>query len=159
MNLSSVPVVKLPFIDVSTDPLDLAVAGVVLRMKQLAKTSPKFIELTHETQARIQISTLTGMSRQIIIQQGKVDTVSGHRIAADFNLIFQNSDHGVKVLLKGDPSAFMAGIKDGSITIEGDPKLLVLFSKLIRLLPPKFPKTVEQKVSYARRFIRSKVGR
>lgn len=48
MNFSAIPVVKLPVVDVSTDPLDLLVAGIALRMKQLAKTSPKFIELTHD---------------------------------------------------------------------------------------------------------------
>jgi hypothetical protein len=45
MKLSAIPVVKLPLVDVSTDPLDLLVAGLALRMKQLARTSPKFIEL------------------------------------------------------------------------------------------------------------------
>jgi hypothetical protein len=45
MKLSAIPVVKLPLVDVSTDPLDLLVVGLALRMKQLARTSPKFIEL------------------------------------------------------------------------------------------------------------------
>ncbi|SDB82366.1 SCP-2 sterol transfer family protein [Acinetobacter boissieri] len=159
MNLSSIPVVKLPLLDVSTDPLDLAVAGIVLRMKQLAKTSPKFIELTHDRQVRIQISTQQGLARQIIIDQGKVDTVSGHKVEADFNLIFKDSDHGVKTMMKGDPSAFMAGLKDNSIAVEGDLKMLVLFSKIMQLLPPKLPKSVEQKMNQARVFIRRKFGR
>ena len=55
MKLSSIPVVKLPLVDVSTDPLDLLVAGLALRMKQLARTSPQFIELVHDRQFRIQI--------------------------------------------------------------------------------------------------------
>ena len=57
MKLSSIPVVQLPLVDVSTDPLDLLVASLVLRMKQLARTSPKFIELIHDRQFRIQIGT------------------------------------------------------------------------------------------------------
>ncbi len=52
MKLSSIPVLKLPLVDLSTDPLDLLVAGLALRMKQLARTSPKFIELVHERQFR-----------------------------------------------------------------------------------------------------------
>lgn len=159
MNLSSIPVVKLPLLDVSTDPLDLAVAGIVLRMKQLAKTSPKFIELTHDRKVRIQISTQQGFARQIIIDQGKVDTLFGFKIEPDFNLIFKDSDHGVKILIKGDPTAFMVGIKDGSICIEGDHKLLVLFSKIMQLLPPKIPRAVEQKIHQARVFVRRKFGR
>lgn len=43
MKLSAIPVVKLPIVDASTDPLDLLVLGLALRMKQLARTSPKFI--------------------------------------------------------------------------------------------------------------------
>ena len=57
MKLSSIPVLKLPLVDLSTDPLDLLVTGLALRMKQLARTSPKFIELVHERQFRIQIGT------------------------------------------------------------------------------------------------------
>ncbi|MBF7681873.1 SCP-2 sterol transfer family protein [Acinetobacter sp. B5B] len=159
MNLSSIPVVKLPLIDLSTDPLDLTVTGIVLRMKQLAKTSPKFIELTHDQQVRIQLSTKQGFARQIIINQGKVDTVSGQKVDADFNLIFQDSDHGVKILMKGDSSVFMAGLKDKSIAVDGELKLLVLFSKIMQLLPPKMPKPVEQKIKQARVFIRRKLGR
>jgi hypothetical protein len=75
MKLSSIPVVKLPLVDVSTDPLDLMVTGLALRMKQLARTSPKFIELVHERQFRIQIGTDLGMARQIIVNNGQIDTV------------------------------------------------------------------------------------
>ena len=53
MKLSSLPVIQLPIVDVSTDPLDLLVAGLALRMKQLARTSPKFIELVHDREFRI----------------------------------------------------------------------------------------------------------
>ena len=86
MKLSSIPVVKLPLVDVSTDPLDLLVAGLALRMKQLARTSPKFIELVHERQFRIQIGTDLGVARQIIINNGQVDSVAGDTEKADFTL-------------------------------------------------------------------------
>ncbi|HBG83914.1 MAG TPA: SCP-2 sterol transfer family protein, partial [Acinetobacter radioresistens] len=39
MKLSSIPVVHLPLVDLSTDPLDLLLMGLALRMKQLARTS------------------------------------------------------------------------------------------------------------------------
>ena len=88
MKFPSLPVVKLPLVDVSTDPLDLMIAGLVLRMKQLARTSPKFIELIHDRQFRIQIGTDLGMARQIIVNNGKIDTVSGSAEPADFTLQF-----------------------------------------------------------------------
>ena len=76
MKLSAIPVVKLPLVDVSTDPLDLLVAGLALRMKQLARTSPKFIELVHERQFRFQIGTDLGMARQIIVNNGHIGSIA-----------------------------------------------------------------------------------
>ena len=73
MKLSSLPVIQLPIVDVSTDPLDLLVTGLALRMKQLARTSPKFIELVHDREFRIQIGTDLGLARQIIVvNRGKL---------------------------------------------------------------------------------------
>lgn len=159
MKLSSIPVVKLPLIDVSTDPLDLLVAGLALRMKQLARTNPKFIELIHERQFRIQIGTDLGVARQIIINHGQVDTVAGNAEAADFTLQFADSEQGVKTLMKGDPTVFMTGMQNGTIKMEGDFSLLVWFNKVAKLIPPKFPKPVQEKVKLVRSFIRKKTGK
>ena len=156
MKLSSIPVVKLPLVDVSTDPLDLLVAGLALRMKQLARTSPKFIELVHERQFRIQIGTDLGVARQILVNNGQIDTVSGDAEKADFILQFADSEQGVRTLLKGDPTAFMTGMQNGTIKMEGDFGLLVWFNKVAKLIPPKLPKPVQEKVKWVRSFIREK---
>ena len=77
MKFPKLPVVKLPLVDVSTDPLDLLVSGLVLRMKQLARSNPKFIDLIQERQFRLEIATQQGMVRQIVVEHGRVSTVSG----------------------------------------------------------------------------------
>lgn len=159
MKLSSIPIVKLPLVDLSTDPLDLLLMGLALRMKQLARTSPKFVELTHDRQFRIQIGTEQGMARQFVINQGQVETVSGSAEKADFILQFADSEQGVKTLLKGDPSAFMTGMQNGSIKMEGDFGLLVWFNQVAKLLPPKLPKPVKEKVKMARQFVKEKTGK
>ena len=159
MKLSSILVVKLPLVDVSTDPLDLLVAGLALRMKQLARTSPKFIELVHDRQFRIQIGTDLGVARQIIVNHGQIDTVAGDAEKADFILQFADSEQGVKTLMKGDPSAFMTGMQNGTIKMEGDFGLLVWFNKVAKLIPPKLPKPVHEKVKLVRSFIREKTGK
>ena len=159
MKLSSIPVIKLPLVDVSTDPLDLMVAGLALRMKQLARTSPKFIESIHERHFRIQIGTDTGIARQIIIENGQIDTVSGAAQPADFILQFADSEQGVKTLIKGDPTAFMTGMQDGTIKMEGDFSLLVWFNQVAKLIPPKVPKPVKEKIKLARAFIKEKTGK
>ena len=159
MKLSSIPVVKLPLVDVSTDPLDLMVTGLALRMKQLARTSPKFIELVHERQFRIQIGTDLGMARQIIVNNGQIDTVSGDAEKADFILQFADSEQGVKTLIKGDPTAFMTGMQNGSIKMEGDFGLLVWCNQVAKLVPPKLPKPVKAKIKAARAFLKEKTGK
>ena len=159
MKLSAIPVVKLPLVDVSTDPLDLLVAGLALRMKQLARTSPKFIELTHDRQFRIEIGTDTGVARQIIVNNGQIESVAGNAEKADFILQFADSEQGVKTLVKGDPSAFMTGMQNGSIKMEGDFSLLVWFNQVAKLIPPKVPKPVKEKIALARQFLKEKTGR
>lgn len=159
MKLSSIPVVKLPIVDASTDPLDLLVYGLALRMKQLARTSPKFIELIHDRQFRIQIGTDLGVARQIVVNQGEIDTVSGDLEKADFILQFADSEQGVKTLMKGDPTAFMTGMQNGTIKMEGDFSLLVWFNQAAKLIPPKIPKPVQEKFKLARQFIKQKTGR
>lgn len=159
MKFPQIPVVKLPLVDVSTDPLDLLVAGLALRMKQLAHTSPKFVELVHDRQFRIQIGTDLGVARQIIINNGHIDTVSGDAEKADFILQFADSEQGVKTLMKGDPTAFMTGMQNGTIKMEGDFTLLVWFNKVAKLIPPKLPKPVKEKLSFARQFIKKQIGK
>ena len=159
MKLSSIPVVKLPLVDVSTDPLDLLVAGLALRMKQLARTSPKFIELVHERQFRIQIGTDLGLARQIIVNNGQIDTVAGDAEKADFVLQFADSEQGVKTLMKGDTTAFMTGMQNGSIKMEGDFGLLVWFNQVAKLIPPKLPKPVKEKFKLVRALIKEKTGK
>ena len=159
MKLSSIPVLKLPLVDVSTDTLDLLVAGLALRMKQLARTSPKFIELVHERQFRIQIGTDLGLARQIIVNNGEIESVSGSDTPADFVLQFADSEQGVKTLVKGDPTAFMTGMQNGTIKMEGDFGLLVWFNQVAKMIPPKLPKPVKEKIKFARAFIKEKTGK
>ena len=159
MKLSSIPVVKLPIVDASTDPLDLLVLGLALRMKQLARTSPKFIELIHDRQFRIQIGTDLDVARQIIVNHGQIDTVSGSAEKADFILQFADSEQGVKTLMKRDPTVFMTGMQNGTIKMEGDFSLLVWFNQAAKLIPPKIPKPVKEKFKIARQFLKEKTGR
>ncbi|WP_407409680.1 SCP-2 sterol transfer family protein [Acinetobacter sp.] len=156
MKFPKLPVVKLPLVDVSTDPLDLLVSGLVLRMKQLARSNPKFIDLIQERQFRLEIATQQGMVRQIVVDHGSVSTVSGRQAAADFVLEFENSEQAVKTLIKGDTSAIMSGVQNGSIKMEGDFSLLVWLSRSAQLVVPKQVKT---KVKQVRRLIQQKMGR
>lgn len=159
MKLSSLPVIKLPVVDVTTDPLDLLITGLVLRMKQLARTSPQFIELIYDRSFRIEIGTAQGVARQIIIDQGKVSTAANATQSADFKIQFVDSEYAVKTLMKGDPTAFMTGMQSGNIKMEGDFSLLVWFNQVAKLVVPKIPKPVKQRIKQARQFLKDKTGR
>lgn len=156
MKFPKLPVVKLPLVDVSTDPLDLLISVLVLRMKQLARSQPKFIELIQDRQFRLEIATQQGMVRQIVVDHGHVSSVSGREAPADFVLEFANSEQAVKTLVKGDTSAIMKGVQDGSIKMEGDFSLLVWLNRAAQLVVPKQVKT---KIKQARRFIQEKIRR
>ena len=159
MKFPTLPVVKLPLVDVSTDPLDLMIAGLVLRMKQMSRSNPKFIALIEERQFRLEIATQNGMARQIVVNHGQITTVSGRAEAADFTLQFESSEQAVKTLLKGDTSAIMTGVQNGSIKMEGDFGLLVWFNQAAKLIPPKLPKPIKEKIRFARQFIKEKTGK
>ena len=156
MKFPTLPVVKLPLIDVSTDPLDLLVAGLVLRMKQMSHSNAKFIELIQARQFRLQIATQSGMARQIVVNHGKISTVSGQPETADFILEFESSEQAVKTLLKGDTAAIMTGVQNGSIKMEGDFSLLVWLNQAAKLVVPK---EVKSKFKQVRRLIKEKTGR
>ena len=151
MKLSSLPVVQLPIVNVSTDPLDLLLAGLVLRMKHLARTSPQFIELIYNRTFRIEIGVENGSARHIIVEVARGQT-------ADFRLQFSNSEYAVKTLLKGDPSAFMVGMQTGDIKMEGDFSLLVWFNQAAKLIPPKIPKSVKQNIKKVRQFVKERTN-
>lgn len=156
MKFPTFPVVKLPLIDVSTDPLDLLIAGLVVRMKQMSRSNPKFIELIQARQFRLEIATDQGMARQILVNHGEISTVSGRPEAADFVLQFASSEQAVKTLVKGDTSAIMSGVQSGSIKMEGDFSLLVWLNQAAKLVVPK---QVKSKIKQVRRLIKDKTGR
>ena len=53
----------------------------------------------------------------------------------------------------------MTGMQNGSIKMEGDFSLLVWFNQVAKLIPPKVPKPVKDKIKLARQFLKEKIGR
>ncbi len=155
-SLKSLPVIKLPIINVHTDPLDILLFVLGLRMQQLSKTNAKFIELLHGRQFTLQIESKDGIARHFIIQDEKVSSVAGAAAKPDFLLRFSDSITAVKVLAKGDPTAFMTGMQTGAIQMEGDFSLLMWFNQAAKLIAPTIPKPVLQKIKQAQRFIKQK---
>ena len=151
-----IPVIKLPIVNLSTDPLDLLLAGLGLRMQQLAYTNPAFQALIDGRAFTLQIESQDGIARHYRIKDGKVCHRAGKAKQPDFTLRFQDSETGVSTLTKGDPTAFMLGMQAGTIQMEGDFSLLMWFNQAAKLIAPKIPKPVIQKFKHAQRFVAEK---
>ncbi|XID74946.1 SCP2 sterol-binding domain-containing protein [Alkanindiges sp. WGS2144] len=156
MKLSSLPVIKLPIINVSTDPFDLLLVALGLRMQQLSKTSAKFIELLHGRRFTLQLESKNGVSRHFIIADEQVKMASGSAEKPDFTLRFEDSMYAVQTLLKGDPAAFMTGMQSGKIQMEGDFSLLMWFNQAAKLIAPTIPKPVMRKIKQIKSLISDK---
>lgn len=156
LSLKSLPVIKLPIINVHTDPLDILLFALGLRMQQLSKTNAQFIELLHGRQFALQIEAKDGIARHFIIQDEKVSSVSGPAAKPDFLLRFSDSITAVKILLKGDPTAFMTGMQTGAIQMEGDFSLLMWFNQAAKLIVPTIPKPVLKKIKQAQSLLKKK---
>lgn len=154
--LEKLPVINVPVINVKTDPLDLLLVVLGLRMQQLSKTNAKFIELLHGRHFALQIESQDGISRHFLIENGKVKSISGAAAKPDFLLRFDNSLNAVKILLKGDPTAFMTGMQSGAMQMEGDFSLLMWFNQAAKLIVPTIPKPILQKIKQAQRFVQEK---
>ena len=155
-DLANVPVVNIPLVDVSTDPLDLLVTGLALRMKQLARTNPQFVEMVYNKKFRIEMGVTDGLARQISVDHGQISTEPAGAEKADFKLSFADTDYAVKTLLKGDPAAFMTGMQAGKIKMEGDFSLLMWFNQAAKLLVPAIPSSVKQGIKQVRELFDSK---
>lgn len=153
MNL---PVVKVPLLQLTTHPFDLMLAGLGVRMQQLAYTNEAFMALLQNRRFTIQIESEDGIARHYSIKNGKVCHSGGKATAPDFVLRFKDSDTGLKTLIKGDPTAFMTGMQTGAIQMEGDFSLLMWFNQAAKLIAPNIPKPVRQKIKTVQRFIQEK---
>lgn len=143
MKLSDLPSIRIKALDTTTDPLDLLVLGLALRMKQLSKTSTEFMALIEQQQFCLQIGHDGGIARQILVNHGKVSTRSGSLAPADFVLQFRDSDLAVSTLLQADPALLMHGMQNGSIKMQGDFALLVWFNQVATFIPPHIPEPIK----------------
>lgn len=145
----TLPVVQLPLINLSTHPFDLLLAALGLRMIQLARTNDAFQSTIKGRTFTIQIESQDGIARNFSIHDLRVRMASGHAAKPDFTLRFKDGDTAVRILTQGNPAAFMTGMQDGSLQMEGDFSLLMWFNQASKLIVPKIPKPVMDKIKPA----------
>jgi hypothetical protein len=141
----AIPVVQLPLLNLSTHPFDLLLAGIGIRMMQLARTNKPFQALLVDRNFVMQIESQDGIARNFTIANGQVKMASGYAPKADFTLRFRDGNQAIKILSQGKPAAFMAGMQDGSVQMEGDFSLLMWFNQVSKMIVPKIPKPILEK--------------
>jgi len=141
-----IPVVQLPLLNLSTHPFDLLLAGIGLRMIQLGYTSEEFKAILDNRSFTIQIESEDGIARNFTVANRQVRMASGYAPKPDFTLRFKDGATAIKILQKGNPAAFMVGMQDGSIQMEGDFSLLMWFNQAAKMVVPKVPKPVTERI-------------
>lgn len=152
--LNKIPAVPIPMTDLTTAPLDLVLAGVGLRMQQLARGNEAFKALL-DRKASLRIATVDGIGRTYQIDHGKVshDAEVG---TPDFTLTFDTAEQALTALIKGDAVAIMSAIQEGTIKVDGDFTLLMWFQQVAQHLVPRVPPAIKDKISDACELLESK---
>ncbi len=143
----AIPVVQVPFINLSTHPFDLLLVGIGVRMMQLSRTHKSFQALLVDRNFVIQIESQDGIARNFTIANSLVTMASGYAPKPDFTLRFRDGEQAIKILTQGKPAAFMIGMQEGTVQMEGDFSLLMWFNQASKMIVPKIPKPILEKAT------------
>lgn len=156
MKISNVkiPNVKLPLINVQTDPLDAMLYGLGLRLAWLAKDGDeKFIKMVADKNVAIAFES-DSMARYYRFCDGCFGQADGKPKEADLTISFKSSLLGVKLLTKGDLASIMTAVQDGDVKITGDYKLVMWFASLAKhatTVPKKYEPYVDKVKPYVKK--------
>ena len=137
---------------IKSDPLDVLLFAVGLRLTQLAKTGDdKFKSLLDNRNFTIQLgSEAEGTARHYQVSQGKFSQHAGAATEPTLTITFKDSMTGVKLLTKGEATAFMTGIQNGDLKMSGDYSLLMWFNQVAKYIVPKVPEPLKPVVEQAK---------
>lgn len=89
-----------------------------------------------------QIRTASGVGRHYRIQDGRVTSSAGLTSAANFTLTFATAAAGFRILSAKDAKgAFLQGLHDGELLINGDFVKVMWFQRLTDFLQPQAART------------------
>lgn len=140
---------------IKSDPLDVLLFAVGLRLTQLAKMGDdKFKGLLENRNFTIQLgSDAEQTSRYYEINNGTFSQYAGPAKEPTLTITFKDSMTGVKLLTKGEATAFMTGIQNGDLKMSGDYSLLMWFNQVAKFIVPKVPEPLKPVVEQAKPLI------
>lgn len=109
------------------------------RMAQASRQNPEFQQQLEGRDLTFQLHTLDGkVARHFVVKDRRIVSRRGQATAPAFALGFRDSDYGFATLTaKNKQLAFMQGIQNKDIQIQGNPALVIWFQGLTRYLSPK----------------------
>ena len=115
-------------------------------MAKASRENPKFQEQLAGKDLVFQLHTLDGkIARHFIVKDQRISSKRGTVSAPAFALGFKDGAYGFATMsAKNKQLAFMQGIQNKDIQIQGNPALVVWFQGLTKYLMPKKKKPAEK---------------
>jgi len=109
-----------------------------LMMKKASKKNPDFQKQLAGKDFVFQIKTEDdNIARQYVVKNDRVKSKGGLAKEAAFSLSFKDADTGLAIMTAKDKNAFMKGIQDKDIKIDGDLSLVMWFQGVVKHIKPK----------------------
>ncbi|WP_263146310.1 helicase [Pseudomonas sp. RIT-PI-AD] len=118
-------------------------------MAKASRVDPAFQQQLAGKDLVFQLHTLDGrIARHYIVKDQRVVSKSGPYTEPAFALGFKDGAYGFATFTaKNKQLAFMQGIQNKDIQIQGNPALVIWFQGLTKFLAPKKKKPVEKKAA------------
>lgn len=108
-----------------------------LMMKKASKKNPDFQKQLAGKDFTFQIKTQDdAIARQFIVKNDRIKSKSGLAKDAAFSIGFKDGDTGISIMTAKDKNAFMKGIQDKDIKIDGDLSLVMWFQSVVKHIKP-----------------------
>jgi hypothetical protein len=117
-------------------------------MAKTSRTNPEFQKQLEGRDMVFQLHTLDGKcARHFVVKDQRITSKSGTASAPAFALGFKDAAYGFATMTaKNKQLAFMQGIQNKEIQIQGNPALVIWFQGLMKYLMPK-KKTAAKKAA------------
>ena len=118
-----------------------------LMMGKASRTNPAFQQQLGDKDLAFQMQTLDGkVARHFIVKNQRITSKRGPASEPAFALGFKDAAYGFATMsAKNKQLAFMQGIQNKDIQIQGNPALVIWFQGLLKHVVPKKKKKTEVK--------------
>jgi hypothetical protein len=112
-----------------------------LMMKKASKNNPEFIKQLVGKDFTFQIQTQDGKQvRHFIVKDERIKSKGGAVKDPAFSISFKDAETGMFIMTSKDKNAFMKGIQEKDIKIDGDLSLVMWFQSIVKHVKPKSKK-------------------